>query len=60
LILLKHMSNDCIGWFSALKYILKGHACLCSELEDFDLVFLELLCVMCMLESLECRPVLCL
>jgi hypothetical protein len=21
-----HMSNDCIGWFSALKHILKGHA----------------------------------
>ncbi len=53
LILLKHTSNDCKGWFSAFKHILKGHAGLCSRLEDFDLVFLELFCVMCMLESLE-------
>jgi hypothetical protein len=53
LILLKHTSNDCICWFSALKHIFKGHADLWSGLEDFDLVFLELFCVMCMLESLE-------
>ncbi len=48
-----HMSNDCIGWFSALKHILKSHASLWSRLRDFYLVFLELSCVMRMLENLE-------
>jgi hypothetical protein len=47
------MSNDYIGWFSALKHILKGHAGLWSKLVDFYLVFLKLSCVMWMLESLE-------
>ncbi len=50
-----HMSNDCIGWFSALKHILKSHASLWSKLGDFYSVFLELSCVMRMLESLEFR-----
>ncbi len=48
-----HMSNDCIGWFSTLKHILKGHAIMWSKLGDFYLVFLKLSCVMWMLESLE-------
>jgi hypothetical protein len=41
-----HMSNDYIGWFLALKHILKGHVGLWSGLGDFYLVFLELSCVM--------------
>jgi hypothetical protein len=48
-----HMWNDCIGWFSTLKHILKTHASLWSRLGDFYLVFLELSCVMWMLENLE-------
>jgi hypothetical protein len=48
-----HMSNDCIDWFSALKYILKSHTSLRNGLRDFYLVFLELSGVMWMLESLE-------
>jgi hypothetical protein len=36
-----HMLNDYIGWFLALKRILKGHASLWSGLGDFYLVFLE-------------------
>jgi hypothetical protein len=47
------MSSDYIGWFSALKHILKGHASTWSKLWDFYLVFLKLSCVMWMLESLE-------
>jgi hypothetical protein len=42
-----HMSNDSIGWFSTLKYILKGHAGLWSELEDFHLVFLKVILCNC-------------
>ncbi len=42
-----------IGWFLALKHILKGHAGPWRELGDFYLVFLKLSCVMWMLESLE-------
>jgi hypothetical protein len=29
------MSNDYIGWFSALKHILRGHASMWSELGEF-------------------------
>jgi len=47
------MSNDCIGWFSTLKHILKGHAGMWSKLGDFYLVFVELSCVMWMLKKLE-------
>jgi hypothetical protein len=47
------MLNDYIGWFSASKHILKGRAGLWNGLGDFYLVFLELSCVMRMLESLE-------
>jgi hypothetical protein len=54
LILLKYTSNECcIGWFSGLKHILKSHAGLWSRLENFYLMFLEVSCVMCTLESLE-------
>jgi hypothetical protein len=49
------MSNDYIGWFSALKHILKGHVGLWNGLGDFYMVFLELSCIMWMLESLEFR-----
>jgi hypothetical protein len=41
-----HMLNDYIGWFLALKHILKGHASLGNGLGDFYLVFLKLFCVM--------------
>ncbi len=47
------MSNDCIGWFSTLKHILKGHAGMWSKLGDFYLVFVELSCVLWMLKNLE-------
>jgi hypothetical protein len=40
------MSNDYIGWFLALKHILKGHVGMWSGLGDFYVVFLELSCIM--------------
>jgi len=50
-----HMSNDYKGQFLVLKHILKGHVGLWSGLGDFYVVFLELSCIMWMLESLEFR-----